>query len=184
MVYPSEHLVSLLEQNGFGEVIKLGKYSIDPNLITALVERWRPETHTFHFPTGESTVTLEDVSMLIGLPVDGKAITGVSEWYYDNLCPQLLGKNPGEVGGNRKMILNSWLRDNFNDLTANSSARQKQQYCRAYILLLIGSVLMPDTSGSGVHLKYLVALKDFSKIGEYSWGSACLAVLYNQLCQA
>jgi hypothetical protein len=43
---------------------------------------------------------------------------------------------------------------------------------------------MPDTSGSGVHLKYLVALKDFSKIGEYSWGSACLAMLYNHLCQA
>jgi hypothetical protein len=43
---------------------------------------------------------------------------------------------------------------------------------------------MPDTSGSSVHLKYLVPLKDFSKIGEYSWGSACLAVLYSNLCQA
>jgi hypothetical protein len=35
-----------------------------------------------------------------------------------------------------------------------------------------------------VHLKYLVPLKDFSKIGEYSWGSAWLAVLYSNLCQA
>jgi hypothetical protein len=40
--------------------------------------------------------------MLIGLPVDGKTITGVSEWYYNNLCLQPLGKNSREVGGNKK----------------------------------------------------------------------------------
>jgi hypothetical protein len=138
MVHPSEHLISLLEQCGFGEVIKLRKYHIDPHLITALVERWRPETHTFHFPTGESTITLEDVSMLIGLPVDGKAVTGVSEWYYNDLCPEYLGKTPIKPGGKVKKILNTWLRDNFKDLTAEASTRRKQQYCRAYILLLIG----------------------------------------------
>jgi hypothetical protein len=110
--------------------------------------------------------------MLIGLPVDGKAVTGVSEWYYNDLCPDYLGKTPIKPGSKAKKIIISWLRDNFTDLTAESSTRRKQQYCRAYILLLIGSVLMPDTSGSSVHLKYLVPLKDFSKIGEYSWGSA------------
>ncbi|KAL9667180.1 hypothetical protein QQ045_001529 [Rhodiola kirilowii] len=42
----------------------------DPSLLIAMVERWRPETHTFHFNDGEATITLQDVSFLTGLPID------------------------------------------------------------------------------------------------------------------
>lgn len=49
---------------------------IDQALINALIERWRPETSTFHFVGGEVTITLEDISYLYGLPIDGKAVTG------------------------------------------------------------------------------------------------------------
>ena len=37
-------------------------------LLTVLVDRWRPETHTFHLPCGEMAPTLQDVTFLIGLP--------------------------------------------------------------------------------------------------------------------
>jgi hypothetical protein len=47
---------------------------IDKGLLTALVDRWRPETHTFHLPCGEMAITLQDVSMLIRLPLAGQAI--------------------------------------------------------------------------------------------------------------
>jgi hypothetical protein len=40
----------------------------------ALFDRWRPETHTFHLPCEEITITLQDVSMLTGLPIAGQAI--------------------------------------------------------------------------------------------------------------
>ena len=45
--------------------------NIDPGLLAGLLERWRPETHTFHLPVGEMTVTLEDVSCLWALPTRG-----------------------------------------------------------------------------------------------------------------
>ena len=38
------------------------QFEINANLISALVEQWRLETHTFHFPCGEFMVTLEDVA--------------------------------------------------------------------------------------------------------------------------
>ncbi|KAL8095268.1 hypothetical protein AgCh_036649 [Apium graveolens] len=47
----------------------------DIRLITALVERWRPETNSFHFTFSEMTITLEDVYMILGLPITGRAVT-------------------------------------------------------------------------------------------------------------
>ena len=32
---------------------------MDSAALTALLDRWRPETHTFHLPCGELTVTLQ-----------------------------------------------------------------------------------------------------------------------------
>jgi hypothetical protein len=48
---------------------------MDSTALTTLVDWWRPETHTFHLPCGESTVTLQDVSMILGLPINGAPVS-------------------------------------------------------------------------------------------------------------
>ncbi|MFQ6636096.1 hypothetical protein Gotur_014116 [Gossypium turneri] len=51
-----------------------GGCKLDPTLVRALVERWRPEVHTFHLPCGECAITLEDVQLQLGLLVDGSLV--------------------------------------------------------------------------------------------------------------
>jgi hypothetical protein len=44
--------------------------NMNPSVITTLVDRWRPETHSFHLRTGEMTVTLQDMAMIFALSVE------------------------------------------------------------------------------------------------------------------
>ncbi|MBA0742445.1 hypothetical protein Gogos_015502 [Gossypium gossypioides] len=55
------------------------EWKLDPKLISAFVERWRPETHTFHLSCEECTVTLEDVQLQLGLPVDESVLIGPAQ---------------------------------------------------------------------------------------------------------
>jgi len=41
-------------------------------LILAFVERWHRETNNFHLPFQEMSVTLDDVFMLLHLPIVGE----------------------------------------------------------------------------------------------------------------
>ena len=50
---------------------------MDAPLLSAFVDRWRPETHTFHLPCGEVTITMQDVVMILGLPLEGNAVTSI-----------------------------------------------------------------------------------------------------------
>jgi hypothetical protein len=45
----------------------LTRFNYDALLIAAFMDRWRPETHTFHLLVGEMTLSLEDAAMLGGL---------------------------------------------------------------------------------------------------------------------
>jgi len=58
------------------------------------VERWKKETHTFHFPLGKTTVTLEDVQLVLGSLVDGEVVTRITSGDLVSLCEQLLGFIP------------------------------------------------------------------------------------------
>jgi hypothetical protein len=50
----------------FPRAERLMRFNYDAPLISTSMDRWRPETHTFHFPVDEMTLSLEDTAMLGG----------------------------------------------------------------------------------------------------------------------
>jgi hypothetical protein len=59
------------------------RFRFDFSLLSALLDHWRPETHTFHLTISEMTVTLQDTSLLMGLPCKGEPLGAAdisAEW--------------------------------------------------------------------------------------------------------
>uniref|UniRef100_A0A151UGM0 Serine/threonine protein phosphatase 7 long form isogeny n=1 Tax=Cajanus cajan TaxID=3821 RepID=A0A151UGM0_CAJCA len=134
-----------------------------------VVERWRPETHTFHLPIGECMVTSKDVALQLGLRIDRKPVTRPTFFDWDELCYELLGFIPikGEALIESTIKL-KWLRDHTIVLPDEPIEQQLHQHCRAYILGLTNSVIMPNKSSNKLHLMYLPLLVDLEHAGRYS----------------
>ncbi|RYR66060.1 hypothetical protein Ahy_A03g012006 [Arachis hypogaea] len=71
---PSDAIVPYLAKAGFGDTVPLKDFTFDNSLISTLVERWRPETHMFHLPWSEVTITLQDVVYHLDLRVHGNPV--------------------------------------------------------------------------------------------------------------
>ncbi|XP_030936523.1 serine/threonine-protein phosphatase 7 long form homolog [Quercus lobata] len=139
---------------------------LDHALITALVERWRLETHSFHLPYGEMTITLQDMKVIMGVPVDGLPVVGftcMDDW--GDLCTELLGhrppnrqvnarKNTAVMEGSR--VKAKWLEEWFsNPFPTDTIKVLMQQYARFYILGMLGGMLFTDKSGKRLLIMYL-----------------------------
>ncbi|XP_060175439.1 serine/threonine-protein phosphatase 7 long form homolog [Lycium barbarum] len=73
-ILPHPRFIDILRRSGIYRCIEVGRLVHDRALVTAMIERWRPETHTFHLRTGEATITLQDVEVIYGLQIDGQAL--------------------------------------------------------------------------------------------------------------
>ncbi|XP_050876535.1 protein MAIN-LIKE 2-like [Lathyrus oleraceus] len=184
-IQPSVVILPYLEQTGFAKVEKISSLKIDFKLVVALLERWRPETHTFHLPTGEFTITLEDVSMLLSLRINGKPVNGptnvTNDVYMDNLGVELTASDKN--GASVKIV---WLEALLTELKNNSSPTEAENilHAKVYILLLIATFLMSDKSHNLLHSSWLPLVGDLEKCNTYSWNSACLETSYRHMFKA
>ncbi|KAH9300434.1 hypothetical protein KI387_003637, partial [Taxus chinensis] len=77
---------AIMREVGLGGVQRYRAIERDHSLMVALIERWDPATNVFHLPTGEMTVTLEDVYRILRLPIEGEAVFQVdSETAMDSI---------------------------------------------------------------------------------------------------
>ena len=85
-----------VRQAGLHHLAGIDCMVVEHVLITALIERWHPETNSFNFPSGEATITLEDVAYIYGLPDDGPVVTERTfpSRFIELVCHELLGITP------------------------------------------------------------------------------------------
>ena len=72
---PCAQIQGIVSASGLGSLIGCSLDPTDKGLISAFVERWHRETSSFHLPVGEMTITLDDVSSLLHLPITGAFYT-------------------------------------------------------------------------------------------------------------
>ena len=168
---------------------------LDHALIMALVERWRSETHSFHLPHDEITITLQDMEVIMGVPVDGLPVVGftrMDDW--GDLYAELPGHRlPNrQVGAGKNIAVMEGLRVKAksleercsNPLLVDAIEVLVQQYARFYILEMLGGMLFMDKSGERHSIMYLQFFNPINNGKNYSWGSVALSWLYRHLCKA
>ncbi|RYR13061.1 hypothetical protein Ahy_B04g070255 isoform E [Arachis hypogaea] len=150
-------------------------------MINVLIERWRPETHTFHFPVGECAMTLEDVAIILGLPTNGLPVTGPTMSSFEALeteCLHQFRVAPRKTDCRGSFIKLMWFRS-LKDRIVLTDDVHIQMYVKCHIMLF-GTILFGDKSGATVHWKFLPLLRNFAGIIQWrNWDRENYAYRYN-----
>ncbi|KAE8791753.1 Serine/threonine-protein phosphatase 7 long form-like protein [Hordeum vulgare] len=159
---------------------------LNATVLTALTDRWRPETHSFHLPLGEMTITLEDIAMITGLPIEDRALTWkVRSDGWRQRVAALVGVEPEPWTNETRKdprpsgVLFSWIQRHFRKCPRDASPAIVERFARAYLWNLLTQVVFPDGMGDTASWMFLYPLRDWDV--KWSWGSAALAFLYRQI---
>ncbi|MQM17363.1 hypothetical protein Taro_050334, partial [Colocasia esculenta] len=194
--------VRRLEGMGYGPFLRLEELAPDVALIQALKERWDPECHAFLFPWGHMVPTLEDVVRITGLRVDDQAVTGTTYTSYQEPVERLLEL---EVRGERSSLVQRTalqaslgvtsarrqtgegqaehmerMTDDARAAMAEEEGEAADRDLRRFLTLVIGKLIL-GTRGDPVSCRCLPLLEDLSSVGNYAWGAALLAHLFDSL---
>ncbi|KAL0326699.1 UNVERIFIED_CONTAM: protein MAINTENANCE OF MERISTEMS [Sesamum angustifolium] len=129
-------------------------------------------------------------TVIWGLPIDGEPVSGTdlerTSVQWQEYCMQYIGFAPeeGALKGSRLQVKAIIEHISHVHITPDTPHLTVVQYARAVALLLLGGTMCPDSSGNLVSLLYLAKLEDIVAARNYSWGSAVLAFLYRELCNA
>ncbi|RWR94760.1 serine/threonine-protein phosphatase 7 long form [Cinnamomum micranthum f. kanehirae] len=180
---------AIIDESGLADLRRFSYRYISSPLVSAFVERWQPETNTFHMPFGEMTITLDDVRTLIGIPVTGLPIhvsTSMGFTEQVDLLERGLGVDRASAAAELNLarggvVRMGWIRRVCGDISPASSVEEVECAARGYLLYLLGCTLFTDKSATRVPIYYLSLLMDLTRVRDYAWGAAALAYLYRQL---
>ena len=154
---------------------------VDQALISAFIERWQPETNTFHLPFGEMTITLHDVYILMGLSIAGKSM-GIP------LAERIKGKKDPlakKVASAKKFFQvecdSTTVSRTLLKTKCESGDLAPEVSASGYLLYLLGSCLFPDKSQDKIPLANIDYVRKLETVGDWAWGAGLLASVYRVL---
>jgi len=128
----------------------------DKGLVLAFVERWHKETNTFHLPFGEMTVTLDNVFVLLHLPIVGQFCPNEVLNFDAALksVKYLLGVERTRASSKLKQcrglhVRLSWLRDMYTKCCEN---QQREFVTQVYLLHLVGCITFVHKSATYINI--------------------------------
>ncbi|KAH1264993.1 Protein MAIN-LIKE 1 [Glycine max] len=138
----------------------------DRRLLSSFVEWWHREMSSFHLPVGKVTITLDDISSLLHLPVVGN-LHAFQPLHVDDVVQMLVDllmvsakavrAETGQCRG--PYICLQWVRDIYE---RRCQAGHWTAAARAYLLHLLGCTLFANKSATNAHVVYLEAIRDLS----------------------
>ena len=113
-------------------------------------------------------ITLQDVAIILGICIDGPAVTGTCVFDVAELCRELLGVTPSVHALRGSAISIRWLCDQLSTPAPNADEVTLERSARDFILALMGSFLFADKKGVHIHLCFLPLLRDLTHTTTYS----------------
>ncbi|TYK11842.1 serine/threonine-protein phosphatase 7 long form-like protein [Cucumis melo var. makuwa] len=81
-------------------------------------------------PCGKCTITLQDVAVQLGLPMDGEPLTGSLRYNWKVIYEDFLGIVPRDMKGQRLSL--PWLETQFEELFPDADVVSIQRYADTY----------------------------------------------------
>ncbi|XP_050226385.1 protein MAIN-LIKE 2-like isoform X2 [Mercurialis annua] len=163
----SEEVRVLIDRTELSHLPDIMFDHLDIPLLSAFVERWQPDTNSFHLPFGEMTITLHDVWHILRIPVGGAMISGI-------LPEELVSKTTKHFAQGGVLIESI--------IGLCRCDRTPEVEALAWIWLTLDCTLFVEKSGHRIRPASIWEVRDgVTDASTFSWSSAALAYLYRQL---
>jgi hypothetical protein len=195
----------VVDASGLRPLLETNYNNVDWGILTAFSERWHPETGTFHLPVGEMTITLDDVSCLLHIPISGKMLNHVgtackvdegADMCHEYLnfdredCKEEFDKMKGAHIGFPKLQqlfhenLNLALEAGINKDSEDDIQFYRECTIRCFLLYLICATIFTNKSTQYVDVIFLTYLQELIVVNTWNWGASGLAYLFKYLDKA
>ncbi|CAJ2665945.1 unnamed protein product [Trifolium pratense] len=192
----------VVDATGLRPLLKTNYNHLDWGLLTAFTERWHPETDTFHLPIGEMTITLDDVSCLLHIPITGKMLnhlgTSCTVEEGEDMCYEYLNFSRTECRKEFKKMkgahigffmldkiytenMKAVVRAEKKKMSDDKVQHLRECTIRSFLLYLLGATFFTNKSMQYVDVIFLTYLQDLSLVNTWNWGASGLAYMYNYL---